>query len=84
MIPTMKSLESGRVQLSAAERRQYADAAAYLRRRCGTEIILAEPLSVDEVLSLALTRMALGGDLERVDRIIDEIDEMIRARLRPH
>jgi hypothetical protein len=84
MIPTMKSLESGRVQLSAAEQWQYANAAAYLRRRCGTEIILAKPLSVDEVLSLELTRMALGGDLDRVDQIIDEIGEVIRARLRPH
>jgi hypothetical protein len=84
MIPTMKALESGRAQLSAAERRHYADAAAYLRRHCGTEIVLATPLSVEEVLCLELTRLALGGDLERVDRIIDEIDEMIRARLRPH
>jgi hypothetical protein len=83
MIPTMKALESGRTQLSPAERRRYAEAAAYLRRRCGTEIVLAEPLSVDEVLSLELTRIALGGDLERVDQIIDEIDEVIRARLRP-
>lgn len=79
----MKALESGRVQLSAAERRLYADAAAYLRRRCGAEIVLAEPLLVDEVLSLELTRMALGGDLQRVDQIIGEIDEIIRARLRP-
>ena len=84
MIPTMKALESGRAQFSAAEQRRYADAAAYLRRRCGTEIVLAEPLSVEEVLSLELTRIALGGDLERVDQIIDEIEEMIRARLRPH
>ena len=84
MIPAMKALESGRAQLSAAERRRYAGAAAYLRRHCGTEIALAEPLSVDEVLSLELTRMALGGELERVDQIIDEIEEMIRARLRPH
>jgi len=36
------------------------------------------------VLSLELTRIALDGDLERVDQIIDEIEEMIRARLRPH
>ena len=80
----MKALESGRAQLSAAERRLYADAAAYLRRRFGTEIALAEPLSVDEVLCLELTRLALGGDLERVDQIVDEIDEVIRARLLPH
>jgi len=53
MIPTMKALESGRVQLSAAERRVYANAVAYLLRRCGTELVLAEPLSVDEVLSLS-------------------------------
>jgi len=46
--------------------------------------VLAEPLSVDEVLSLELTRMALGGDLERVDQTIDQIDEVIQARLRPH
>jgi len=77
-------MESGRVQLSAAEQRRYADAAAYLRHRCGTEIVLAAPLPVDEVLCLELTRMALGGDLGRVDRIIDEIDEVIRARLLPH
>jgi len=83
MIPTMKALESGRVQLSAAERRLYADAAAYLRRRCGTEVVLAEPLAVDAVLCLELTRMACGGDLERVDQIIGEIDEIIRARLWP-
>jgi hypothetical protein len=83
MIPTVKALESCRVQLSAAERRLYAHAAAYLRRRCGTEVVLAEPLSVEEMLCLELTRMALGGDLERVDQIIDEIDEVIRTRLRP-
>lgn len=83
MIPTMKALESGRAQLSAAERRLYANAAAYLRRRCGTEIVLAEPLPVGDVLALELTRLALEGDLARVDRIIDEIDEVIRARLRP-
>ena len=83
MIPTMKALESGRTQLSPAERRRYAEAAAYLGRRCGTEIVLAEPLPVDEVLALELTRIALGGDLERVDQIIDAIDEVIRARLRP-
>jgi len=80
----MKALESGRVQLSAAERRRYADAAVYLRRRCRTVIALDEPLSVDEALFLELTRMALGGDLERVDRIIDEIGEMIRAKVRTH
>jgi len=77
-------MESGRVQLSAIERRRYAQAAAYLRRRCRTEIVLAEPLAVDEVLSLELTRLALGGDLQRVDQIIDQIDEVIRARLLPH
>lgn len=71
MISTMKALESGRVQLSAAERRLYADAAAYVRRRSRTEIALAEPLSVDELLFLELTRLALGGDLQRVDQIID-------------
>lgn len=79
----MKALESGRAQLSAAEQRRYADAAAYLERRCGTDLVLAKPLSVDEVLFLELTRMALGGDLERVDQIIDEIGAVIRARLRP-
>jgi hypothetical protein len=83
MISTMKALESGRVHLSTAERRLYADAAAYLRRRCGAEIVLAEPLSVDDVLSLELARLALGGELERVDQIIGEIDEIIQARLRP-
>ena len=83
MMPPMKALESGRVHLSAAERRRYANAAAYLRRRCGTEVMLATPLSVEEVLALELTRMALGGDLARVDQLIDEIDEVIRARLRP-
>lgn len=72
MIPSMKALESGRAELSAAERRLYADAAAHLRLRCGTEIVLAAPLPVDEVL-LELTRLALEGDLERVDEIIDEI-----------
>ena len=80
----MKALESGRVQLSAAERRRYAQAAAYLRRRCGAEIVLAEPLSVDEVLSLELARLALGGDLQRVDQIIAQIDQVIQARLRAH
>lgn len=84
MIPAMKALESGRAQLSAAERRRYADAAVYLRRRCGTEIVLAEPLSVDQVLFLELTRVALGGDLERVDQIIDEVDKIVRARLLTH
>jgi hypothetical protein len=84
MITSMKALESGRVRLSAAERRRYANAAAYLGRRCGTAIALAAPLSVEEVLSLELTRLALGGDLARVDQIIDQIDEVIRSRLRPH
>jgi hypothetical protein len=84
MIPGMKALESGRAQLFAAEQRLHAAAAAYLRRRCGTEIVLAEPLSVDEVLCLELTRMALRGDLERVDQIIDAIGDAIRAKLRPH
>lgn len=84
MMPVVKALESGRAQLSAAERRRYVQAAAYLRRRCGTDIALAEPLSVEELLFLELTRLALGGDLERVDRIIGEIDGIIRARLRPH
>jgi hypothetical protein len=84
MIPSMKALESGRVRLSNAERRRYAEAAAYLRRRCGMEIALDEALSVDNALFLELTRMALGGDLERVDQIVNEIDAMIRSRLRPH
>jgi hypothetical protein len=84
MMLAMKALESGRAQLSAAERRLYADAATYLRRRFGTEIVLAEPLSVDDVLCLELTRLALGGDFERVDQITDEIAEVIRARLLPH
>ena len=84
MMAAMKALESGRAQLSAAEQRLYADAAAYLRRRCGAEIVLAEPLSVDEVLSLELTRLALGGKLERVAQIIDEIEDVVRARRRPH
>jgi len=83
MIPTMKALESGRVHLSAAERRRYANAAAYLGRRCGTAIALAAPLSVDDVLSLELARLALGGELERVDQIINDIGAVIRARLRP-
>ena len=83
MIPAMKALESGRVHLSAAERRRYGKAAAYLGRRCGTAIALAAPLSVEDVLALELTRLALAGDLARVDQIIDEIDEVIRARLRP-
>ena len=84
MMAAMKALESGRAQLSAAEQRLYADAAAYLRRRCGAEIVLAEPLSVDEVLSLELTRLALGGKLERVAQIVDEIEDVVRARRRPH
>jgi len=46
-------------------------------------IVLAAPLSVEDVLSLELSRMALSGDLERVDQIIDEIGAVIRARLRP-
>jgi hypothetical protein len=80
----MKALESGRAQLSRVEQRRYAEAAAYLQRRCRTNIALAEPLSVDELLFLELTRLALDGDLQRVDQIIDQIDEDIQARLRPH
>jgi hypothetical protein len=82
MILTMKALESGRVLLSAAERRQYTRAEAYLRRRCGMDIATAEPVLCDEVLFLELTRLALAGDFERVDRIIEEIAKFIVTRVR--
>ena len=82
MILPTKALESGRVLLSAAERRQYARAEAYLRRRCGMGIATAEPVLCDEVLFLELTRLALAGDLERVDRVIAEIAEVILSRVR--
>jgi hypothetical protein len=82
MILTMKGLESSRVLLSAAERRQYARAEAYLRWCCEMHIATAEPVLCDEVLFLELTRLALAGDLERVDRISEEIAEVILTRVR--
>jgi hypothetical protein len=82
MISPMKALESGRVLLSAAERRQYARAETYLRRRCGMDISTAESVLCDEVLFLELTRLALADDLERVDRIIEEIAKVILTRVR--
>lgn len=80
----MKALESGRVLLSDRERRKYVDAGVYLERRCGTTIDSASPVTVEDLLFLELARGALGGDLEKFDRLIAEIEAMIVQRLRPH
>jgi hypothetical protein len=84
MTPSMMALQPGRTLLSAVEQRRYAQAGAYLRRRCGTrQFALAGPLSAEELLVLELTCNALAGDIERVDRNIDEIGDVSRATLRP-
>jgi hypothetical protein len=79
----MSPLESGRVLLTGRERRKYAGAAGYLERRCGTTIDTATPVTVEELLFLELAREALGGNLEKVDQLIDEIEAMVAMRLRP-
>jgi hypothetical protein len=45
--------------------------------------VLDEPVSSDEMRVLELARLALAGELERVNRLIDEHEVIIRARLRP-
>jgi len=80
----MKALESGRVLLSDEEQWNYVDAGVYLARRCGTAIDTATPVTVEELLFLELAREALGGGIEKVDRIIAEIEAMVAARLDPH
>lgn len=80
----MKALESGRVLLSDEEQRNFVEAGVYLARRCGAAIDTATPVTVEELLFLELAREALGGDIEKVDRIIAEIEAMVAARLRPH
>lgn len=84
IIQRMKALESGRVLLSDRERRRYVDAAVYLEHRCGTTIDTESPVTAEELLFLELARGVLAGDLEKVDRLIAEIEAMIALRLRPH
>jgi hypothetical protein len=73
-------LESGKLQLSPEEVISYREAADHLHDSCQMPLDLRSPITLEEWLLLRLTEAALGGDLSNLDRMLEHIQEEIRAR----
>ena len=73
-------LESGKLQLSPEEVISYREAADHLHDSCQMPLDLSSPITLEEWLLLWLADAALGGDLSNLDRMLEHIQEEIRAR----
>ena len=73
-------LESGKIQLSPEEVISCRGAADHLHDSCQMPLDLRSPITLEEWLLLRLTEAALGGDLSNLDRMLEHIQEEIRAR----
>jgi hypothetical protein len=76
-------LESGKLQLSSEEASCYRAAAEHLRETCAMALDLEQPITVSDLLLLAVAKAGLEGDTSTVDFVIAKVEDAIRQKARP-